>query len=623
MPNSVFKEEPAKSKGRDNLFLWTVFLLLLAALVFACWLGSFYIFGHPEQPRAYRVLQKLGKLAPPARFVVTKAPPGEFLEAQRVFERYSKYTALQMQRENELLFRCYLKNYTETKKAVPYLTGKFVILRAYELQRGDLINSGVVVLTQAVDFPQMLAEIVYPAPKERVSDVLALLQPGLELHLQRTLDLSAIVQVSHAPDGRLQVSVFPLLYGSYALKNGVGSFSLEPPGSLNVAAGFPLVRGEEVRSVMRESFRRKAVVKGAQPDSQEHSGEIIRLEAPPLSGPSNPASALASNAEMARPAQKTMGNEASGPLSPVISSRAGPAEEQKTASTTDGAPGQIKDGKMAVPGSGGAQGREADSRAEGGGKAEAVKNGNPAWMARVVPNSGATSPTGTATVVARTEMKSGSLAATVDSQAARNGKGNAAQAGSASSKAPPVLQVASTVSSQPAVADPPKGTPKQGALSGGTVPSSSSAGASAGAGPPGSAGGTGGGKPFLAASPAPSTTQPTGTWKTYSGGKSPSGKSVTTEQATSLQGRNDGAPVYLHGRFTVTAVGTNRAVLRQAGGGEGKGQPRVIVEYPAGAVPPQQGGAVAREEGRGFEIREVRRTPDGQVNIFVREVSSP
>ena len=52
MPNSVFKEEPAKEAGRDNLFLWTVFLLLLAALVFACWLGSFYVFGHPEQPRS-------------------------------------------------------------------------------------------------------------------------------------------------------------------------------------------------------------------------------------------------------------------------------------------------------------------------------------------------------------------------------------------------------------------------------------------------------------------------------------------------------------------------------------------------------------------------------------------
>ena len=46
-----FDEEEHEEKGRDNLFLWTVFILLLIGVAFACWLGSFYIFGHPEHPR--------------------------------------------------------------------------------------------------------------------------------------------------------------------------------------------------------------------------------------------------------------------------------------------------------------------------------------------------------------------------------------------------------------------------------------------------------------------------------------------------------------------------------------------------------------------------------------------
>ena len=33
---------------KDHLFLWTVFILLLIGFAMACWLGSFYIFGHPE-----------------------------------------------------------------------------------------------------------------------------------------------------------------------------------------------------------------------------------------------------------------------------------------------------------------------------------------------------------------------------------------------------------------------------------------------------------------------------------------------------------------------------------------------------------------------------------------------
>jgi len=56
---------------RDNLFLWTVFILLLMGFAMACWLGSFYIFGHPEDVRSYKILLKLHKLDPPKRFEIT------------------------------------------------------------------------------------------------------------------------------------------------------------------------------------------------------------------------------------------------------------------------------------------------------------------------------------------------------------------------------------------------------------------------------------------------------------------------------------------------------------------------------------------------------------------------
>jgi hypothetical protein len=277
MAIGIIQGESTKSAGRDNLFLWTVFLLLLAGLVFGCWLGSFYIFEHPENPRAYRLLKRLNKLPPPVRFALTKAPAGEFLEAQRVFERYSKFTAAQFAYENDVLLRNYLRNYAETKRLVPYLTGKYVILKAYELQKSDMFTSGVVVLTQSSAFPQILAEIVCPTSAEHVGELLSLLKPGLEVHLQRTLDLSAIVQVNHAVDGRLQLTVVPLLYGNYALKNGVGSFSLEPPETLHVAAGFPVVRGEEVRSVIREVTRHRNLA-SSNASTTLNAGETPQVE---------------------------------------------------------------------------------------------------------------------------------------------------------------------------------------------------------------------------------------------------------------------------------------------------------------------------------------------------------
>ncbi len=109
-------------------------------------------------------------------------------------------------------------------------------------------------------------------------------------------------------------------------------------------------------------------------------------------------------------------------------------------------------------------------------------------------------------------------------------------------------------------------------------------------------------------------------WRVYGPGKQPQGRSVSLDQAVSLRGRNDGAPVYLRGKFLVTAADRNQAVMRQESSDGGGVPTRVIVEYPAGTVPPSRGSSVLRGEGRGFEIREVRHGADGHVNVYVREV---
>ena len=35
-----YDDEDSAPKKRDNLFIWTVFILLLIGIAFACWLGS-------------------------------------------------------------------------------------------------------------------------------------------------------------------------------------------------------------------------------------------------------------------------------------------------------------------------------------------------------------------------------------------------------------------------------------------------------------------------------------------------------------------------------------------------------------------------------------------------------
>ena len=103
---------------------------------------------------------------------------------------------------------------------------------------------------------------------------------------------------------------------------------------------------------------------------------------------------------------------------------------------------------------------------------------------------------------------------------------------------------------------------------------------------------------------------------------------MSPNEASSLAERGDlGERLYLRGSFVVTAAGENRAVLRSQGATGDASQPgtgaaRIIVEFPPSAVPPQEGAVFSRDESRGFEIRDVRRGADGQINIYVREITA-
>jgi hypothetical protein len=86
-----------------------------------------------------------------------------------------------------------------------------------------------------------------------------------------------------------------------------------------------------------------------------------------------------------------------------------------------------------------------------------------------------------------------------------------------------------------------------------------------------------------------------------------------------------GERVYLRGQFVVNFSDANRAVLRPRQGLADSvlhfgSTTRIIVEFPSGYTPPRQGSVVNRDESRPYEISEIRKQDDGQLNVFVREI---
>src|SRR5213596_2464089 len=256
---SRYEETYSSPRRRTNYFGWTVAILLLTGFAFAAWLGSFYIFDQPERPDSYRILQKLHKIEPPKRFELTAAPAGEFLSAKQLYDRYVGMGAAELAKTNAELARNYIRNYQQVRGLVPYVIGRYTIVAARELGPGDVFTSGMVTLTNAVDSGELLMEHLYPADAEALPLMKQTLNAGLEIKLERTHDISAVIHAERLVDGRIMITAVPLLYGSYTVTRGLGTFRLEPPLSLNLAAGWPLFKAEERATVEQRinEFRQK------------------------------------------------------------------------------------------------------------------------------------------------------------------------------------------------------------------------------------------------------------------------------------------------------------------------------------------------------------------------------
>lgn len=273
------EEESPRKDG--SLFIWTVIILLLIGFAITCWIGSFYIFGHPELPFSYRILNKLKKLDPPKRFELTAAPRGEFLKPAQILERYGKLTPRELAKANEALIRNYLRNYKLTQDLVPYVVGTFNILDSYELTGNDFFGSGVVAVAQSKETPQFLLEQIFTADSKVVPALARTLLTGLDIDLKRENELAALIHVERLSDGRIKGSAISILYPSYESATASGTFSLDPPEVLNVAAGLPVItaRRQEDADKKYAGYRKRAGLADAAPGGPPQN-RLMRVERP-------------------------------------------------------------------------------------------------------------------------------------------------------------------------------------------------------------------------------------------------------------------------------------------------------------------------------------------------------
>ena len=513
--------------------------MLLTGFTLAAWLGSFYIFNQPERPDSYRILQRLHKIEPPKRFELTAAPAGEFLNPQQLYERYVGMGSAELAKANAELVRNYIRNYQQVRGLVPYVIGRYTIVATRELGPGDVFTSGMVAMTNAIDNGELVMEHVYPAKPEALPLMKQTLTVGLEIKLERTHDISAVIHAERLVDGRIMVTAVPLLYGSYTVTHGLGTFRLEPPFTLNLIGGWPLFKTRERAAIEQRlaDYRQKVAATqggpvpipglspGATPPPAEN--ELVRVEQARPVQTFSPPPVLTKNDKLAKPTPLPRGKR---------------------------------------------------------GKKQKLESPPPASTPAqpvIAQKPSAPSPTPIAVASARTPPNVLNLPAVTPEP-----------------KAPisePVAQASVLPTATPVPVLPAQPVPRD--ISQGTLASN--------------AGG--------------------GSWKTFPPGKMPLGRLIGTGDLRDVAERGlAGERVYLKGQFVVNFSDANKAVLRPRakltdkvlhfGGGSST---RIIVEFPGGYTPPPQGAVVNRDELRPYEITEVRKQEDGQLNVFVREIMQP
>ena len=536
-----YDEPYARPRRRINYFAWTVVILLLIGFALAAWLGSFYIFSQPERPDSYKILQRLHKIETPKRFELTAAPAGEFLNSKQLYERYSEMGNAELARTNAELARNYIRNYQNVHGLVPYVVGRYKIVAARELGPGDVFTSGMVALTNAADNGELLMEHLYPANPEALPLMKQTLNVGLEIKLERSHDISSVIHAERLADGRMMITAVPLLYGSYTVTRGLGTFRLEPPLSLNLVAGWPLFKAPERKQIEQRYA--------------EHQQKTAIAQGGPVSIPGFSSSATPPPAanELVRVEQ-------------AIAIRTPPA-----------APVIAKNEKLAIP--------TPPPKGRRWGKKQKLESPPPA----------STPPQ---PVVAQKPIAPAATPFTLAS-AATPPKLSAATpapaANTANTQAPAVAQAPSVPTATPVPVLPAQPAPPDAS----NVALASNAGG--------------------------------GSWKTFSPGKMPLGRLIGTSDLRDVAEHGlAGERVYLKGQFVVNFSDANKAVLRPRtkltdkvlhfGGGSST---RIIVEFPAGYIPPRQAAEVSRDESRPYEITEVRKQEDVQLNVFVREIMQP
>lgn len=240
---------------RPPWFWWLLVLILSSCFAILSWSLCISIFNHPEVPRNYEILRKLGRLPEPKAYTSQTAPEHPSGSAPVLRKSYLEFSDQELATVNTSLLHSYLTNFREATFCT-YLEGNYKVLATRKLTRGDIITEGFAVQLRAYTQPDeytelspypVVAEIIFPTP---YADSYQGFHTGDMLDLGITPHFASLLHVEKAAvkDDDTIVVVTAVSLAAKLRPPHEGPFDLVPPKQLNLGAAFPLFPVEAATS---------------------------------------------------------------------------------------------------------------------------------------------------------------------------------------------------------------------------------------------------------------------------------------------------------------------------------------------------------------------------------------
>jgi hypothetical protein len=241
------KQPPPKKKRPAAFYWWTLANVLAFCLAVLSWLLCLHLFKHPEIPRNYAILKKLGRTTPPAPLTQLQAPPGDSADPRAFYARYAGLSPEDLALLNAALMRNYLSNLRE-QNLIQYAEGNYKVDQVRPLDANDLFYPGFAVRAQAMVKPgeftaaapwPVVIEYLFPTDDAAAAGWIA---AGDMLQVSKFPNCAALVHVAKLEGEDTPVvclTVAPIAFGDFKVGEG-RKFTLRAPAELNPGGPLPV-----------------------------------------------------------------------------------------------------------------------------------------------------------------------------------------------------------------------------------------------------------------------------------------------------------------------------------------------------------------------------------------------